>query len=74
MDGRSEGLMIKVRSTQATCVRQLTARVSPKLLDSGEVLEDATDKKEKTRKKPLPATYEPGKLFWSKPKKSMLKI
>ncbi|OCB86868.1 ATP-dependent DNA ligase [Sanghuangporus baumii] len=42
VDGRSEGLMIK-------------------LLDSGEVIEDADSAKTKQRRKPLPATYEPGK-------------
>lgn len=36
--------------------------MSLQLLDSGEVLEETPDKKEKSRKKPLPATYEPGNI------------
>ena len=31
-----------------------------KLLDSGEILEEPTQKKDNPRRKPLPATYEPG--------------
>ncbi|RPD59828.1 ATP-dependent DNA ligase [Lentinus tigrinus ALCF2SS1-6] len=42
-----------------------------KLLDSGEILEEPNQKKEKPRRKPLPATYEPDKRTsaWLKLKK-----
>ncbi|TCD71252.1 hypothetical protein EIP91_011730 [Steccherinum ochraceum] len=42
-----------------------------KLLDSGDILEDPKSKKDKTRRKPLPATYEPDKRTsaWLKLKK-----
>ncbi|KAI0081242.1 ATP-dependent DNA ligase [Panus rudis PR-1116 ss-1] len=42
-----------------------------KLLDSGEVLQEPTTKKDKIRRKPLPATYEPDKRTsaWLKLKK-----
>ncbi|THH31804.1 hypothetical protein EUX98_g2395 [Antrodiella citrinella] len=42
-----------------------------KLLDNGDILEEPKSKKEKTRRKPLPATYEPDKRTsaWLKLKK-----
>jgi len=42
-----------------------------KLLDSGEILEDPSNKKDRSRRRPLPATYEPDKRTsaWLKLKK-----
>ena len=38
----------------------LIAATALQLLDSGEILEEPNQKKDKPRRKPLPATYEPG--------------
>lgn len=56
---RCEGLMIKVF---LFCIPwyEVSELLDSKLLDSGEVLEEPGIKKEKVRRKPLPATYEPG--------------
>ena len=58
---RCEGLMIKVfLSLPYIPCYEVPELFHRKLLDNGEVLEDADSKKEKVRRKPLPATYEPG--------------
>lgn len=56
---RCEGLMIKVFFSFIPCY-EVSELLHPKLLDNGEVLEESTSKKDKVRRKPLPATYEPG--------------
>ena len=40
--------------------RHTIDRTALQLLDSGEILEEPNQKKDKPRRKPLPATYEPG--------------
>jgi len=61
--------MIKVnRFDYATWARQLQLA---QLLDSGEIVESSDEKRNKSRRKPLPATYEPDKrtTSWLKLKK-----
>ena len=41
----------------------LIAASRSQLLDGGEVLEEPNQKKDKPRRKPLPATYEPGAWY-----------
>ena len=70
VNSSTEGLMVKVcaqkRAVPSPCV--VTTADDPRttrlaqLLDSGEVLEEPNQKKDKPRRKPLTATYEPG---WS---------
>nr|VWO97197.1 Uncharacterized protein [Ganoderma boninense] len=43
-----------------TAVNSSSEGLMVKLLDNGEVLEEPNQKKDKPRRKPLPATYEPG--------------
>lgn len=57
VNSRSEGLMIKVCAASLLLCRRL-ADYCIQLLDPGEVTED--NKEGKSRRKPLPATYEPG--------------
>ncbi|KAL4255020.1 DNA ligase [Abortiporus biennis] len=54
-----------------TAVNSRSEGLMIKLLDSGEILEETSTKKDKPRKKPLPATYEPDKRTsaWLKLKK-----
>lgn len=65
VDSQCEGLMIKVNRQFGACKYPLIS-VSLQLLDSGDVVEvvepmtDSSPKKPQTRKKSLPATYEPG--------------
>lgn len=51
--------MIKVSSSIYASADRHQSHLSPQLLDSGEVLEEV-NQKERPRRKPLPATYEPG--------------
>ncbi|CAL1707613.1 unnamed protein product [Somion occarium] len=54
-----------------TAVNSRSEGLMIKLLDSGEILQEPTAKKDKVRRKPLPATYEPDKRTsaWLKLKK-----
>ncbi|KIJ67942.1 hypothetical protein HYDPIDRAFT_25397 [Hydnomerulius pinastri MD-312] len=69
VDSRCEGLMIKVVFEQSTFQCSHTSPLQ--LLDSGEIQEDILHQSGKTRKRPLPATYEPDKRTsaWLKLKK-----
>jgi DNA ligase-1 len=58
LESKCEGLMIKVRpGLKSTLVKDDNML---QLLDHGEVAGQPSAVKEKTRRKPLPATYEPG--------------
>lgn len=60
VESRCEGLMIKV-GYWSEAVLPGSWFDFFKLLDSGEVLEVPSGKKDSIRRKPLPATYEPGR-------------
>ena len=63
-----EGLMVKVCSLHSGLLLVPSVRVflpliaghTLQLLDSGEILEEPNQRKDNPRRKPLPATYEPG--------------
>jgi DNA ligase-1 len=63
LESRSEGLMIKVIDfiVKRTYPQSRSLIAFPQLLDSGDVLEEESGGSGRSRKKPLPATYEPGK-------------
>lgn len=57
--------MIKVRALGGIVFIHNTSlrAVWVQLLDSGEVLEEPNQRKDRPRRKPLPATYEPGGCY-----------
>lgn len=59
VESSCEGLMIKVGSQLTHCLGMLSFLCQ--LLDNAENSESTTPHRGKTRKRPLPATYEPGK-------------
>lgn len=59
VESRCEGLMIKVNDIHDYPDDRADRRPT-QVLDSGEIVEVSGPRSEKTRRKPLPATYEPG--------------
>lgn len=62
VESRSEGLMVKVSIFTHDPMPDTD---DLQLLDSGEIVDDIDNARSKPRRKPLPATYEPGEAPFS---------